>query len=66
MIYLDSPVGVGLSYSSLQSDYITGDSQTAKDAEEFLRSFFTRFPNFLGNNFYIAGGEIWIPWVFAL
>jgi serine carboxypeptidase-like clade 1 len=56
MIYLDSPAGVGLSYSNEKSDYITGDNQTAHDAQDFLREFFRRFPSFLDNDFYISGG----------
>lgn len=36
IIYLDSPVGVGLSYSKNQSDYVTGDLQTATDTHAFL------------------------------
>jgi carboxypeptidase C (cathepsin A) len=40
MIYLDSPAGVGLSYSTKRSDYITGDDETARDADAFLRMFF--------------------------
>ena len=42
MIYLDSPAGVGLSYSTSRSDYVTGDEQTAKDADAFLRQFFKK------------------------
>lgn len=38
MIFLDSPAGVGLSYSQAGSkDYRTDDMVTAADAEEFLR-----------------------------
>ncbi|XP_022758790.1 serine carboxypeptidase-like 20 isoform X4 [Durio zibethinus] len=36
IIYLDSPVGVGLSYSKNRSDYVTGDVQTAIDTHAFL------------------------------
>lgn len=36
MIYLDSPVGVGFSYSKNESDYITGDMKTAVDSHAFL------------------------------
>ena len=36
IIYLDSPVGVGLSYSKNESDYFTGDQQTALDSHAFL------------------------------
>lgn len=36
IIYLDSPAGVGLSYSKNKSDYTTGDVQTALDSHKFL------------------------------
>jgi serine carboxypeptidase-like clade 1 len=36
MIYLDSPAGVGLSYSKNVSDYQTGDLKTAADSHTFL------------------------------
>lgn len=35
-MYLDSPAGVGMSYSLNKSDYITGDLKTAADAHKFL------------------------------
>lgn len=35
-MYLDSPAGVGMSYSLNRSDYITGDLKTAADAHKFL------------------------------
>lgn len=36
VIYLDSPSGVGLSYSKNVSDYVTGDLKTATDSHTFL------------------------------
>jgi serine carboxypeptidase-like clade I len=36
VIYLDSPAGVGLSYSLNHSDYRTGDLKTAADSHTFL------------------------------
>lgn len=35
-LYLDSPAGVGLSYSKNETDYITGDIKTATDSHAFL------------------------------
>lgn len=55
MIYLDSPAGVGLSYSDTRSDYVTNDTATAADANTFLRGFFREYPEFLQNELYIAG-----------
>lgn len=36
VIYLDSPTGVGFSYSKNISKYSTGDLQTASDTHAFL------------------------------
>ena len=36
MMYLDSPAGIGMSYSLNKSDYTTGDLKTASDAHTFL------------------------------
>jgi serine carboxypeptidase-like clade I len=36
ILYLDSPAGVGLSYSKNKSDYETGDIKTAFDFHTFL------------------------------
>ncbi|XP_013631383.1 PREDICTED: serine carboxypeptidase-like 20 isoform X1 [Brassica oleracea var. oleracea] len=55
MIYLDSPVGVGFSYSKNESDYITGDMKTAVDSHAFLLKWFQMFPEFQSNPFYISG-----------
>lgn len=55
VIYLDSPAGVGLSYSNNVSDYTTGDLKTAADSHTFLLNWFQLYPEFLKNPFYIAG-----------
>ncbi|CAJ1823215.1 unnamed protein product [Sphenostylis stenocarpa] len=55
IIYLDSPAGVGLSYSTNKSKYVTGDLQTASDTHVFLLKWFEQFPEFQANPFYIAG-----------
>ena len=55
IMYLDSPCGVGLSYSDDQRNYNTGDLQTAADTHDFLLKWFNLYPEFLANPFYIAG-----------
>lgn len=55
IIYLDSPAGVGLSYSENTSDYVTGDIKTALDSHTFLLKWFDLYPEFLSNPFYISG-----------
>ncbi|GMP48679.1 hypothetical protein CsSME_00015950 [Camellia sinensis var. sinensis] len=55
IIYLDSPAGVGFSYSGNKSDYITGDLKTASDSHTFLLKWFELYPEFLSNPFFICG-----------
>ncbi|KAJ3701620.1 hypothetical protein LUZ61_005325 [Rhynchospora tenuis] len=55
IIYLDSPAGVGLSYSNTTSDYNTGDLKTASDSHTFLLKWFQLYPEFLQNPFFITG-----------
>ncbi|XP_057482860.1 serine carboxypeptidase-like 20 [Actinidia eriantha] len=64
IIYLDSPAGVGFSYSSNESDYITGDLKTASDSHTFVLKWFELYPEFLSNPFFIAGESyagIYVP-----
>jgi len=62
VIFLDSPAGVGYSYSESAADYTTNDTQTAADTEVFLRKFFERYPELQELDFYISGG----PWLAGL
>ncbi|XP_042486582.1 serine carboxypeptidase-like 20 isoform X2 [Macadamia integrifolia] len=55
IIYLDSPAGVGFSYSNFKEDYRTGDLKTASDSHSFLLKWFEQYPEFLSNPFYLAG-----------
>ncbi|KAK3416058.1 hypothetical protein EUGRSUZ_H01620 [Eucalyptus grandis] len=55
IIYLESPCGVGLSYSDNPKNYVTGDLQTASDTHAFLLKWFKLYPEFLSNPFYISG-----------
>ncbi|XP_048551200.1 serine carboxypeptidase 1-like isoform X3 [Triticum urartu] len=64
MMYLDSPAGVGMSYSLNKSDYTTGDLKTAADGHTFLLKWFELYPEFQSNPFYISGESyagIYIP-----
>ncbi|MED6157901.1 Serine carboxypeptidase-like 20 [Stylosanthes scabra] len=64
IIYLDSPAGVGFSYSKNESDYITGDLRTANDAHAFLLKWFELYPEFQRNPLFLAGESyagIYIP-----
>ncbi|KAF2303398.1 hypothetical protein GH714_017946 [Hevea brasiliensis] len=56
MLFLESPVGVGFSYSNTTSDYsVLGDNFTAIDAYAFLQKWFRKFPSYRTRTFYIAG-----------
>ncbi|XP_023752643.1 serine carboxypeptidase-like 31 [Lactuca sativa] len=56
MLFLESPVGVGFSYSNTTSDYDNlGDDLTANDAYAFLHNWFLKFPSYRNRTFYIAG-----------
>eukprot|EP01120_Amphizonella_sp_Union-15-10_P000177 TRINITY_DN10214_c0_g1_i1.p1 TRINITY_DN10214_c0_g1~~TRINITY_DN10214_c0_g1_i1.p1 ORF type:complete len:464 (-),score=75.41 TRINITY_DN10214_c0_g1_i1:73-1464(-) len=55
VIYLESPAGVGFSYSNNTQDYFTNDTRTASDSYQFLLGFFSRFPSFVGRDFWITG-----------
>ncbi|CAN6347412.1 unnamed protein product [Urochloa humidicola] len=56
ILFLDSPAGVGFSYSNTTSDlYTSGDRRTAHDSYTFLLRWFERFPQYKYRDFYIAG-----------
>ncbi|KAK4796547.1 hypothetical protein SAY86_028873 [Trapa natans] len=56
ILFLESPAGVGFSYSNTSSDYDTnGDRKTAADNYAFLVNWFKRFPEYKRRDFYIAG-----------
>ncbi|KAH6814435.1 serine carboxypeptidase-like 20 [Perilla frutescens var. frutescens] len=64
VIYLDSPAGVGLSYSRNVSDYVTGDLKTASDSHIFLLKWFELYSEYQSNPFYISGESyagIYVP-----
>ncbi|XP_031500468.1 serine carboxypeptidase-like 31 [Nymphaea colorata] len=56
VLFLESPVGVGFSYSNMTSDYdLLGDDFTANDTYSFLHNWFKKFPEYRNHSFYIAG-----------
>ncbi|KAM3377154.1 hypothetical protein P3S68_009567 [Capsicum galapagoense] len=56
VMFLESPAGVGFSYSNTSSDYaLSGDKRTAEDAYRFLVNWFKKFPHYKGRDFYIMG-----------
>ena len=64
VIFLESPAGVGFSYSTNKNDYNTNDTRTAEDNYQFLLNFFEAYPEYAKNDFYIAGESyagIYVP-----
>ncbi|KAH9324390.1 hypothetical protein KI387_004568 [Taxus chinensis] len=65
MLYVESPIGVGFSYSNTSSDYnLFNDTLTAQDNLAFLLNWFKKFPEFRDVDFYITGesyGGHYIP-----
>jgi len=64
MIFLESPVGVGFSYSDNEGDYQCTDDTTAADNLLSMEKFFDLFPEYANNPFYITGESyagIYIP-----
>eukprot|EP00262_Sarcandra_glabra_P012839 TRINITY_DN3397_c0_g1_i1.p1 TRINITY_DN3397_c0_g1~~TRINITY_DN3397_c0_g1_i1.p1 ORF type:complete len:498 (-),score=90.95 TRINITY_DN3397_c0_g1_i1:296-1789(-) len=56
ILFVDSPVGVGFSYSNNSQDLLNnGDERTAEDSLEFLKNWFERFPKYKGRDFYLTG-----------
>ncbi|CAN8245078.1 unnamed protein product [Cochlearia groenlandica] len=56
ILFLESPAGVGFSYSNTTTDYgKLGDDFTARDTYVFLQKWFERFPAYKENKFFIAG-----------
>ncbi|KAL9424360.1 hypothetical protein AB3S75_036278 [Citrus x aurantiifolia] len=56
VLFLESPAGVGFSYSNRTSDYDeSGDRKTAADNYMFLVNWLERFPEYKGREFYISG-----------
>ncbi|XP_057871865.2 serine carboxypeptidase-like 31 [Cryptomeria japonica] len=56
ILFLESPVGVGFSYSNKTSDYkMLGDTITAEDTYMFLQNWLGIYPQYRTHEFYIAG-----------
>eukprot|EP01084_Bolivina_argentea_P250265 419247_1 len=55
IIYLESPSGVGFSYSNKTSGYNCSDEKSAKMNYLFLVNFFNVFTSYVNNDFYLTG-----------
>ena len=54
MLYVDNPVGSGFSYSSFEG-LPSGQPGVGEGLYEFLVQFFTLFPQYQSNDFYVFG-----------
>lgn len=56
LLFLESPVGVGFSYTNTSSDLTKlNDDFVAEDSYSFLENWFKRFPQYKDREFYISG-----------
>ncbi|KAF5177157.1 Serine carboxypeptidase-like, partial [Thalictrum thalictroides] len=55
ILFLDSPVGTGFSYSRTSEGSFTTDTKSAQQSYSFIRKWLTDHPEFLSNPLYIGG-----------
>ncbi|KAG6413073.1 hypothetical protein SASPL_125772 [Salvia splendens] len=56
ILFVDSPVGVGFSYSNTSADLLSnGDKRTADDNLIFIEKWLERFPQYKGRELYLTG-----------
>uniref|UniRef100_A0A3Q0S0Z6 Carboxypeptidase n=1 Tax=Amphilophus citrinellus TaxID=61819 RepID=A0A3Q0S0Z6_AMPCI len=63
MLYLESPAGVGFSYSD-DKNYVTNDTEVSMNNYLALKEFFRLFPEYSKNELFLTGesyGGIYIP-----
>lgn len=55
LLFVESPAGVGWSYSNTTSDYSCGDQSTANDMHIFLMQWYGKFPEFKSRDLFLSG-----------
>ena len=69
ILFIESPCGVGFSYSNFSEDYFASDNSTALINYQVIKSFLARFPQFTASDLYLASesyGGHYIPTLAAL
>ncbi|KAK7320890.1 hypothetical protein VNO77_30805 [Canavalia gladiata] len=55
VLFVESPAGVGWSYSNTTSDYNSGDASTANDMYLFMLKWFEKFPSYRTRELFLTG-----------
>ncbi|KAE9587233.1 putative carboxypeptidase D [Lupinus albus] len=55
LLFIESPAGVGWSYSNTTSDYNTGDVSTANDMVLFFLKWYEKFPSYRSRELFLTG-----------
>lgn len=55
VLYIDSPIGAGFSFTDKEEGYVTSQADVARDVVIALKQFFKLFPNRQENDFYVTG-----------
>jgi len=64
MLYVESPAGVGFSYSNTSAGRITNDNITLNNNYAFLQGFLQEYPQYVGREMWITGesyGGVYVP-----
>ncbi|XVF26762.1 hypothetical protein REPUB_Repub14bG0046400 [Reevesia pubescens] len=57
LLFIDSPIGAGWSYSNKTSDYKNGDDSTNKKLLKFIQKWYEKYPDFKSRDLYLAGSS---------
>ncbi|XP_047044288.1 serine carboxypeptidase-like 11 [Lolium rigidum] len=57
VLFLDSPVGAGFSFSRNPKGYDVGDVSSTLQVNKFLTKWFAEHPDYLANPFYVGGSS---------
>lgn len=55
ILFIDQPVNTGYSYADFGDIGVVTETEMANNMYEFFQLFFTQYPKYLGNPFYITG-----------